>query len=303
MKVQCPHCNVVIETPLTTLGRKIRCGNCQGLTMVPIVRVAPTVVVHKYAILRKLRDSPFGTRFLAEHLQHHYKLIVTIFPEDVAKHPGFRNAFGAVAKRVSELEHPNLVNSAGLGQDEELSFCLSEYVEGNNLQDFLTDHGALDCRAALNLCRSIGLALQFLHQELGEFHGNVKPACIMVDEEGVAKLGSVATSIYSRRHAGDDVVATPYYVSPEALLGQPLDLRSDIYSLGCTLYHCLAGRPPFRGDDPHELAHRRLTEAPQPIEELAPATPERVQHVLQRMMARSIADRYQDYKSLLADLH
>ncbi|HAR66230.1 MAG TPA: hypothetical protein DCR55_08470 [Lentisphaeria bacterium] len=302
MKIQCPHCEVVIETPLRTFGQKIRCANCQGVTLVPLLRVAPTVVIHKYVIKSKLRESPFGARFLARHLEHGYDLELTIFPDDIAKLPGFSNSFGAISKRVAALEHQNLMRSAGLGSDDEIFYCLCEHVDGENLRAHLDSCGPLAHVAAVNLCRSVAVVLQYVQEEIGECHGNVKPANIMVDTDGVAKLSGLATSIYSRRHGGDDVVGTPYYVSPETLLGQPLDLRSDIFSLGCTLYHCITGVPPYRGGSPRDVAHRRLTETPTPISELAPGVPEETLWVIERMMARSLADRYSDYRSLLADL-
>jgi serine/threonine-protein kinase len=270
--------------------------------MAPIVRVAPGVVMGKFAVRKKLRDSSFGTRYLVEHLKHLQQLVLIIMPEDISNSPDFVENFGRVAELVHTVDHPNLVRSAKLGHDGDIYYLPTEYVRGENLHTYLKETGRLELTAAINLCTSVATALGHIWSQIEKVHGNVKPINVLVDDDGNAKLASTALSIFVRENGCDDIIGTPYYVSPEQLMSQPLDLRSDIYSLGATFYHVLTGRPPFSGGDPEQIAHERLTSDPEPVTQLAPEVTAKIASVVERMMARSLSDRYQNYESLLEDL-
>ena len=302
MKIECPKCKVVNEIGEEFLGRKIACGHCDEVFEVPVHRVAPGVVLGKFAVREKLRGSAFGSRFLVEHLKHRQKLVLIILPEDISSRPDFVDKFGPIAELVHTLDHPNIVRSAKLGHDGDIYYLPTEYVSGEDLRTYLKEAGRLQLDAAVNLCKSVATAMDHVWSTIKKVHGNIKPVNVLVDGEGNAKLSSTAVSIGIRELGRDGIVGTPYYVSPEQLLSQPLDLRSDIYSLGATFYHVLTGHPPFAGRDPEQIAHARLTSDPDPVTKYAPDADARITAVVERMMARSIGDRYQDYESLLADL-
>ena len=302
MKIECPHCKVVNEVGEELLGRKIACGHCEQVTIVPIVPVAPSVVLGKFAVRKKLRDSSFGSRYLVEHLKHRQKLVLIVLPDDMSAAPNFVEDFGGVAEMVHTVEHANLVRSAKLGHDGDVYYLPTEFVGGANLHTYLKEVGRLEFTAAVNLCKSVATALDHIWSQINKVHGNVKPINVLVDLDGNAKLASTALSIYVREFGKDGIIGTPYYVSPEQLLNQPLDLRADIYSLGATFYHVLTGRPPFAGRDPEQIAHARLTSDPAPVSQFCPDASPKITSVVERMMARSLGDRYQDYESLLADL-
>ncbi|MFT5127840.1 MAG: serine/threonine protein kinase [Rhodothermales bacterium] len=302
MKIECPHCKVVNEIDDELLGRTIACGHCDQVTIVPIVPVAPGVVIGKFAVRKKLRDSSFGARYLVEHLKHRQQLVLIILPDNISSTPGFVKEFGQTAELVHNLEHANVVRSAKLGHDGDIYYLPTEFVGGANLHTYLKEVGRLELTAAVNLCKSVATALDFVWTQINKVHGNVKPINVLVDKDGNAKLASTALSIYVREHGQGGIIGTPYYVSPEQLLNQPLDLRSDIYSLGATFYHVLAGRPPFEGRDPERIAHARLTSDAAPVTQFAPEVTPKMASVVERMMTRSLGDRYQDYESLLADL-
>jgi serine/threonine protein kinase len=302
MKIECPECKVVNEVGDDLLGRKIACGHCDAVSEVPVARLAPRVVLGKFAVRKKLRDSAFGSRFLVEHLKHRQQLVLIVMPEDISTRPDFADTFGPVAESVHTLDHPNIVRSAKLSHDGDIYYLPTEYVGGENLRVYLREVGRLQVEAAVNLCKSVATALDHVWKTIKEVHGNVKPVNVLVDREGNAKLSSTAVSIAIRKMGLDGIIGTPYYVSPEQLLSQPLDPRSDIYSLGATFYHVLTGHPPFAGRNPEHVAHARLTTDPDPVSKYAPDVSPAIAGVVERMMARSLGDRYQGYDSLLEDL-
>jgi serine/threonine-protein kinase len=183
-----------------------------------------------------------------------------------------------------------------------------EYVEGRNLRDYLARKGPPDLAVALSILRQAAAALQRAG-EMGIIHRDVKPENILLTRKGEVKVADFGLS---RCFAGDQpplhltqtgvTMGSPLYMSPEQVEGKPLDPRTDIYSLGVTCYHMLAGQPPFRGDTAFQVALQHVQSEPAPLAEVRPDLPPELGAVVHKMMAKDPDQRYQTAGDLLEDL-
>ena len=179
-----------------------------------------------------------------------------------------------------------------------------EYIEGRTLASFLAGGGKPTPIQGVELADKIAGALAAAHAQ-GIVHRDIKPANVMVTRAGevkvmdfgIARLQSDATAPQT-----SSVIGTPAYFSPEQAQGQPVDARSDIYSLGCVLYELLAHRPPFTGDTPVAIAYKQVNESPVPPSQVNPDVPPRLDAVVMKCMAKNPANRYQSAAELSEDL-
>jgi serine/threonine-protein kinase len=261
-----------------------------------------------YQLLRRLGAGGMGQVYLARQLSLKRDVAVKLLRDDLATNPTALKRFQAEAEAVAKLNHPNIVHIHQIGEHDGLRYMVLEYVEGRNLRDYLTRKGPPDLAVTLSVIRQVALALQKAHEE-GIVHRDIKPENILVTR----KVGVKVTDFgLSRFFAGEAPAAnltqsgltlgTPLYMSPEQVQGRPVDNRSDIYSLGVTCYHLLAGEPPFRGTTAFDVALKHVQEQPRPLAELRPDLPADLCGMVHKMMAKNPDDRYQSVREVLLDL-
>jgi serine/threonine-protein kinase len=217
---------------------------------------------------------------------------------------GFVARFRREAQAAARLNHPNIVGVYDAGADGDTQFIVMEYIEGRTLASFLAGGGQPTQEQAVELTEKVAAALQAAHAQ-GIVHRDIKPANIMVTRSGevkvmdfgIARLQSDATAPQT-----SSVIGTPAYFSPEQAQGQPVDARSDIYSLGCVLYELLSHRQPFTGDTPVAIAYKQVNEVPPTPSTYNPDVPPSLDAVVMKCMAKNTANRYQDAGELIADL-
>jgi serine/threonine protein kinase len=217
---------------------------------------------------------------------------------------GFVARFRREAQAAARLSHPNIVGVYDTGADGDTQYIVMEYIEGRTLASFLSGGGKPTPIQAVELVDKIAGALAAAHAQ-GIVHRDIKPANVMVTRDGavkvmdfgIARLQSDATAPQT-----SSVIGTPAYFSPEQAQGQPVDARSDIYSLGCVLYELLAHRPPFTGDTPVAIAYKQVNESPVPPSQVNPDVPPRLDAVVMKCMAKNPANRYQSAAELSEDL-
>ena len=218
--------------------------------------------------------------------------------------------FHREARIAAKLSHPNTVQVFMAGEQDDLQFLVMEYVEGQTLSAYIREQGRIHEAEALEITRQLAGALSEA-AELGIIHRDLKPGNILISKWGVPKLTDFGiakevsdipdTHIQMSITLG--VVGTPTYMSPEQARGaRNLDFRSDIYSLGATLYHMMVGALPHVAETPQETMVRVASEAPRPPLAALPDLSEGAGAVLCRMMAKQPEDRYESFDELNADL-
>jgi serine/threonine-protein kinase len=265
-------------------------------------------IVAGYEVATKLGQGAMGTVFKAKKMDTGELVALKVLPPSLADERTVAR-FARESAIVQELDHDNIVSCVEFGYDEEISchFCALELVEGEDLFKRLTRDGKLDEEEALSITSQIAMALQHAHFN-GLVHRDVKPENIMVTPDGTAKLLDLGLA----RYAGADLpsvtqsgvfVGSPYYASVEQARGDAdLDIRSDVYSLGGTLYHMVTGDPPFEGSSVIEVLNKHIKDTlPWPAD-VNPELSDGLCRVIAKMMAKSPSRRYQEPNDFLDDL-
>lgn len=261
-----------------------------------------------YQILRRLGVGGMGQVYLARQLSLKREVALKLLRDELNKNPTALMRFQAEAEAVAKLNHPNIVHIHQMGEVEGLRFMALEYVEGRNLRDHLARKGPPDLPITLSIIRQVVLAIQQAH-EYGIVHRDIKPENILITRKVEVKVTDFGLSRY---FAGETpalnltqsgiTLGTPLYMSPEQVQGHAVDHRSDIYSLGVTCYHLLAGEPPFRGATAFDVALKHVQDQPQPLGELCPDLPADLCGMIHKMMAKNPNDRYASAREILRDL-
>jgi serine/threonine-protein kinase len=228
------------------------------------------------------------------------KVLLAPFDRDA----GFVARFRREAQAAARLNHPNIVGVYDAGAEGETQYIVMEYVEGRTLASFLAGGGRPSPMQAVELTIPVASALEAAHEQ-GIVHRDIKPANIMVTRAGAVKVmdfGIARIQTDATAPQTSSVIGTPAYFSPEQAQGQPVDARSDIYSLGCVLYELLAHRQAFTGDTPVAVAFKQVNEMPVPPSEVNPDVPPRLDAVVMKCLAKNPANRYQSAAELIADL-
>ena len=196
-----------------------------------------------------------------------------------------------LARRIS---HRNVVRTHDLGAYDGVHYVTMEYVRGITLRELLDTRGRLAVDATIAIGVQLARALEVAHEQ-GVIHRDVKPQNLMLDPQGVLKVMDFGIARLTERTSTltrvGMVIGTPTYMSPEQLLDEPLDARSDLYATGVVLFEALAGRPPYSATSVMGLVGRILSEAPPRLTTLNPAVPAPVADVVHALLARDRAER------------
>jgi serine/threonine protein kinase len=262
-----------------------------------------TVLAGRYRIVQKLGEGAMGAVYIGEHLRIGRRDAIKVLRDSLSADPEAMARFARGARNVSLIQHPNVCTVYDFGDLEDgRRFMAMELVPGETLQDLLQREGRLPAPRAVSIAVQIAGALQAAH-DAGIVHRDLKPGNVMVSPgrggADVVKVVDFDIAKGSSEGAPGDVtrlgfvIGTPEYMSPEQLLGMPLDGRSDVYSLGVVLFRMLAGALPFRANDTQELMVQRLTGAPLRLDEVSPALPPMpaMQAALDHALQRRAEDR------------
>ncbi|HLG42115.1 MAG TPA: protein kinase, partial [Planctomycetota bacterium] len=260
-----------------------------------------------YTVISKLGEGGMGVVYLARKGgDEKDTFAVKVLPERLSKDAEFVKRFQREAKISVDLRHPNLVRGYEFGQINGRWYLAMEFVKGQILGERIPDRGMVE-RDALRIVGQIAAALDAVHK-YGLVHRDIKPDNVIIAEDGTAKLmdlglaKSVLTDHTGITQSGM-ALGTPHYMSPEQIEGsKELDIRSDVYSLGATLYHMLTGTAPFPGTHLMEILRKQLDHQLEDPRHARPDLSEHTLHVLERMMAHSPDDRYQTPRAMAEDL-
>ena len=243
---------------------------------------------------RLLGRGGMGAVYLGRHEVLETPVAIKLLPAALVQwDPDQLDRFLRGARAAARVDHPNVAAVLHAGQQHEYYYLITRYAEGASLGDILDARAELEIEFALRVLRDTASALAAAHA-LGVVHRDVKPSNIIVSEAGVSKLtdfGLARTDGDASVTSRSAIVGTPHYMSPEQCEGRPVDARSDIYSLGATMYHCLTGRPPAHGKDPIAVLRSHIESEPPPVRSLRSDTPAPLNALVHEMLTRDPDER------------
>ncbi|MGH2657217.1 MAG: protein kinase domain-containing protein [Actinomycetota bacterium] len=258
----------------------------------------------RYDVVRALGWGGMAEVYLAVDRQLGREVAVKVIRERFAEDERFVMRFRREARAAASLSHPNVVAVHDVGVHQGSPFIVMEHVPGWTLAELVRDGGPMDPGRVAEIGEAVARALGAAHAA-GIVHRDVKPGNVMVTADGRVKVLDFGIARALRWTPLTDTPAvqgTAEYMAPEYVKGDGADPRSDIYSLGVVLYELLAGRPPFTGDSPLQVAYKHLEEAPAPPDAVRPGLPANLTAVVMRCLAKHPGDRYRRAEELAADL-
>ncbi len=269
---------------------------------------SPLKRLGKYEIERKLGQGGMGAVYLATDATLKRKVALKVLPKDKAENPTLVRRFQAEAQAAAQLRHDNIVAVFDSGSADGYLYIAMEYVDGTDLHEHVSRRGIIPVKRSIELIKQAASALQHAYEHK-IVHRDIKPSNLLLRRDGVLKLTdlglarSVDDTIETNITRAGTTVGTVDYMAPEQARNSKLaDIRSDLYSLGCTWYFMLTGQPPYPdGSLTNKLQAHAIKPLPNPQDQNKNVS-EGLVAVLHRMIAKKPEDRYQTPKELLDDL-
>lgn len=325
--MRCPTCRKAYNVRGIKPGTRAMCRTCN----VPLVPVVSTTDVRAsdpgenlkrspagepvdpaladllpgYRIERRLGSGGMGDVYLARQVNLDRLVAIKLLPPELAKNERFVQRFLSEAKSAAKVTHENIVAAIDAGEAKGRTYFIMEYVEGETLFQIVRRDGALPEKRALEIARQIAKGLRHAHRA-GLIHRDVKPANVMITTDGTAKIldFGLARKVDAQDTSAPGIVeSSPAYASPEQARGEKnLDHRTDMYSLGVSLYELLTGRLPFLGDTPGSYFIQHATATPPTPKSLNPRISGAANALVMRLLRKSRDGRFADYDELLAEI-
>jgi eukaryotic-like serine/threonine-protein kinase len=301
---------VETEPPRTAVaksdrGAHLETGDDAGTSDVP-------ASLGGYRVMQELGRGGMGAVYLAHQASLDREVALKVMKPKWGRDAAFVARFTREAYAAAQLTHHNMVHICDFGKQRDLNYFSMEYVEGQSLGDLVRKQGKLDVEHAVGYALQAARGLKFAHGR-GMVHRDVKPDNLMLNSQGIVKVadlglvktpgalpetearGAMSKEKGQRAHTAVAGMGTPEYMSPEqARDAAHVDQRADIYSLGCTLYVLLTGRPPFQGSTVLEIFSQHATAPLVPPDTLVKRVPKELSTIIQRMVAKKPEDRFAD---------
>src|SRR5437016_3878610 len=257
----------------------------------------------EYEIIEELGRGGMAIVFKARERQLERDVAIKVLPFSLSFDKEFVERFQREARTSAKLEHPNIIPIYRVGKSGRVIFFVMKFLRGKPLSSVLAARGTLAPAEIRQVLAQVARALAYAHRS-GIVHRDIKPDNIMFDEHGLAMVTDfgIAKAATGGKLTGTGMsIGTPHYMSPEQARAQPLDGRSDLYSLGVVAYQCLAGSVPFDGEDSFAIGHKHLLEE-LPTPPLETYDQRTVFELVRKMMAKSPDERFQSADDLVQAL-
>jgi len=229
---------------------------------------------------------------------------VKVMQSSLGGNPAFVETFRREAQAAAALNHPNIVQIYSFGIAHGQPYMAMELLEGGRLDQIIARGETLNEAQVMKIGGEVAEGLMAA-ANINLIHGDVKPENILFDNNGIAKVVDFGLARFKESNEGgtaQGIWGTPYYIAPEKLRGHPSDARSDIYSLGGTLFHALALKPPFDGETPMDVVKARMKQPAPLLHEMRPGINREVEAIVGRMLDADPIKRYPNYASVMSDI-
>ncbi|HEU0037392.1 MAG TPA: serine/threonine-protein kinase [Kofleriaceae bacterium] len=290
MTPQCPSCGHDV------LDIDVRCTSCGApLGATGAHRMLGQVMLGQYELVDVLGQGGMSVVFKGKHKITEQEVALKILPPELAAHAQVKSRFLEEAKALAALDHPNIVHLYNFGQENGFFVLAMQFVSGRTWERMILEAKRLDWQSSCRICIDVLRALEYAHGR-GVIHRDMKPSNVLVRAHDgsatVMDFGIAKMTTSTKLTATGQTMGTVRYMSPEQVRGQEVDLRTDIYSLGATLYESLVGETPFDGNTHFEIMTKHLSEPPKRPSTLGVEMPAAIEDALMRSLAKRADDRF-----------
>jgi hypothetical protein len=258
-----------------------------------------------YEIIERIGPGAMGSVYKAKQVSMDRVVALKVLNEKYSKNEAFVSRFLREAQGAAQLSHPNIIHVHDTNYTGKTYYISMEFVDGTTVANMIRRLGKIDVNDTISVALQTARALGFAHGKK-VIHRDIRPGTIMVTRAKEAKIADLGLAKSFDERVGDSskptLSGTPHYMAPEQAIGEPADARSDIYSLGATMYHMLTGNVPFQGDSVEKVLEAHTTSYLPAIQEAEPEVPDSIAALVARMMARDASSRYQSMADVVADL-
>lgn len=292
----CPGCGLTIDTTNAQPLARIACPKCGE-------KVRVQRMFDQFVLLETLGVGGMGIVYKARDTLLDCDVALKLLGRDLEGGLEQTKQLQQEARMIASVNHPNVVQVFSSGTDHGQFYLAMELIDGGSLEDLIEQHQRLGERQVVETGIQVVKGLRAAYEK-GLIHCDVKPANILFKDEHTAKISDFGLADVAGQRGEDlrEVWGTPYYVAPERLQNEPEDFRSDIYSLGATLFHAIAGRPPIETKTNSVAVLLKLKSAPIELKQVVPDVSEPIARVLHRMIAPDPKDRFSSYDELGTEL-
>ncbi len=290
----CEKCDAQIDVSELQAFTDVVCPQCGHQAQVP-AQLGP------FRLLRLLGMGGMGGVYQARDETLRRFVAIKVMLKSLGDDESFVETFKREAQAVAKLNHPNIAQIYSFGQEKGQPYIVMELIKGRHLDNMIEEEDSLSETLVLRVVMEVASGLAAA-DDIGLIHGDIKPENILLNERGHSKLVDFGLATFADQQAQEGIWGTPYYIAPEKVRRQRTDARSDIYSLGATMFHALTGHPPFQGETPVEVVNARLNNPAPLVSSRREGVDPDVERIVARMLEVEPGRRYPTYKSLISDL-
>ncbi len=292
----CPSCSQDV------LDIDVKCPHCgAAIGATGAHRMLGQVVLGQYELVDVLGQGGMSVVFKGKHKLTEQEVALKILPPELAAHSQVKGRFLEEAKALAALDHPNIVHLYNFGQENGYFVLAMQFVQGRTWERIILENKRMDWQASCRIACDVLRALEYAHGR-GVIHRDMKPSNVLVRAHDamatVMDFGIAKMTTSTKLTATGQTMGTVRYMSPEQVRGQEVDLRTDIYSLGATLYEAVTGDTPFDGSTHFEIMTKHLSEVPKRPSTLGIALPQIVEDALMRSLAKKVDDRFENAREM-----
>lgn len=293
----CARCRNIIDVTGLQPGDGITCPYCGNEFLI-------TRQFGNFLLERQIGAGGMGAVYLGRDVSLNRIVAVKVLKPELVSDQKFLATFLREAEITASLNHPNVVQVYAFGQHEGVYYMVVEYISGGSLDDKIAKLGQITELEGIEIGIAVARGLECALQRGGLIHRDIKPGNILFNSNNTPKVVDfgLSLSFETTDHFDGEIWGTPYYVAPEKLEREPEDFRSDLYSLGATLFHAISGRPPYEGEDPNEVAMKHLSGNVISLKAFVPDISDQTAYAVSKAMARYPEDRYESYAAFIEQL-